>query len=327
MKTANKVVMVITGLVLLVASALKMHQLLTEPIISKGFWESWLFFVIQIPLEIGLGIWLVCGLFRRAAWLVGLLSFWFFIGVTTQKIIIGAESCGCFGNVHVDPRITLFAMDFPIFLALAIFQPRGEKLLPPPWPSVRHFFGVAIPTFILLGTVVAVLIFNKPPEKTKDYEVIKPEQWTSQALTGEQQISKQETAPEQPRREWSMLKHIDIADFLRSGIAVVLLYHNDCPDCLEAIPQYDRAARDLAGNEDVVRIAFVEVPPYGPEQDSPIPADTPCLKGKLDSTKKWYIRTPLVVVIMDSEVLRSWQDQAPEFDTILEAAFSEPQED
>ena len=316
----------VAGVVLLVASVLKVHQLLTEPIISKGFWESWLFFVIQIPLEMGLGIWLVCGLFRKLAWLVALLSFGFFIGITLQKVIIGAESCGCFGTVHVNPWITLFTMDTPIFLALVIFRPRGERLLPPPWPSARHFFGVAIPTFILLGTIVPVLIFNKPPERTDKYEVVRPEQRASPEPAAAQQISGQETTQEQFSQEWPMLKHIDIADSLRSAIAVVLFYHNDCPDCLEAISRYDRAARELAGNEDAIRIAFVEVPPYGPEQDSLIPAETPCLKGRLDSVKKWYVTTPLVVVMLDGQVLGSWQGQAPEFDAIIEEVFSEPEE-
>ena len=50
MKKANMVVMVVVGLVLIAATVLKIHQLLTEPIISKGFWESWEFFLIQIPL-------------------------------------------------------------------------------------------------------------------------------------------------------------------------------------------------------------------------------------------------------------------------------------
>ena len=91
--------MTIAGLVLIVASILKAHQLLTEPILkTEGFWETWLFFVIQIPLEIGLGIWLLSGLFRKAAWLIGVISFGFFILVTAHKWMSGAATCGCFGK-------------------------------------------------------------------------------------------------------------------------------------------------------------------------------------------------------------------------------------
>jgi len=146
------------------------------PIISEGFWESWEFFVIQIPLELGLGIWLLCGLFRKAGWLLGLISFGGFIIVTAGKVISGAESCGCFGTVTVDPLITLLTMDVPLFVLLAIFRPKGQKLLPPPWPSAKHFFGVAIPTFILLAVVVPVLILNKQikPDYRQEWTTVKP---------------------------------------------------------------------------------------------------------------------------------------------------------
>lgn len=301
--------MAIAGVVLIVAAALKMHHLLTEPIISTGFWESWLFFVIQIPLELGLGIWLLCGLFRKAAWIVGVFAFTLFIGVTLHKGITGAASCGCFGRIQVNPWITLFAIDVPFFVLLLIFRPKGEKLLPPPWPNAAHFFGVAIPTFIIIGGIVPVLIFNKPSDKTDEYEVIKPEEWSSTTQTVSQ--------------EWPMLKHIDIADSLRSAIVVALLYQHDCQDCEQAIPLYDQMGRDLAGNEDTIRIAFIEIPPYASPQDSLIPHGTPCLTGKLDSSKKWYIATPLVVLLDNGSVVKYWQGEAPNLDQILDTVFAE----
>jgi len=319
--------MTVAGMVLLIASALKIHQLLTEPIISRGFWESWEFFLIQIPLELGLGIWLVSGLFRKAAWLLAVLAFGLFIGVTLQKGLIGAESCGCFGRVQVNPWITLSAIDIPLFLLLLIFQPKGLKLLPPPWPSAKHFFGVAVPAFILLAVVEPVLIFNKPPDKTNKYEVVKPQDWTTKKPAAEPQTSQKQAGKEPAAQmqtgekpvveEWPMLKHIDIADSLKTGIAVVLLYHFDCPNCREAIPLYDQMCRDLSGGEDAIRFAFVEIPPYCQEQDSPIPPGTVCLTGKLDASKEWYIATPLVVLMQDGSVIKSWETVAPEFDEIL----------
>jgi thiol-disulfide isomerase/thioredoxin len=310
--------MVVAGLVLIVATVLKIHQLLTEPIIIKGFWESWEFFLIQIPLELGLGIWLVCGLFRKAAWVVGVLSFGLFIVVTLQKGLIGAESCGCFGRVEVNPWITFSVIDIPFFLALLIFRPKGCKLLPPPWPSAKHFFGVAIPTFIVIGVIMPVLIFNKPPDKTDKYEVVRPEEWirkepTSEKQTGEKQVSE----------EWSMLKYIDIANSLRSNIVVVVFYSSECDTCHDTIALYDQMSRDTAGSEDSMQFALIEIPPYGSEQDSLVAVDTPCLTGRLDSSKDWYIETPLVVVIQDGLVVKSWEIETPELDEILDAVFAE----
>lgn len=317
MAKANKIVMAIAGLVLIIASVLKSHQLLTEPIISKTFWESWLFFVIQIPLELGLGIWLLSGLFRKAAWLIAVFAFGMFILITLQKGLTGVASCGCFGRVSVNPWITLSIMDIPFFALLLIFRPKGQKLIPHTWPSAKHFFSVAVPTSIILPLIVLMLVFNKPPEKTETYEVVKPDQWITEKPTSEQ------TAAEQPTEDWPMLKHIDIADSIRSGITVVFFYRHDCSICHEAIPIYDQMARDLSGDEDGIKIAFIEIPPYGPEHDSPIPSDTPALTGKLDAAKEWFITTPLVVIIWDAAVIKSWEVQTPQLDEILNTVFAE----
>ncbi|RKY20497.1 MAG: hypothetical protein DRP62_08540 [Planctomycetota bacterium] len=316
-KTANQIVMVVTGSVLIAAAGLKVHHLLTEPIISEGFWESWEFFLIQIPLELGLGIWLVSGLFRKAAWAVATISFGLFIAVTLQKGLIGAESCGCFGRVHVNPWITLSAVDIPLFVMLLIFRPKGQKLFPPPWPSAKHFFGVAVPTFILIAVSMPVLILNKPPDKTDKYEVVKAEEWTGGRTANEKQ-----TAQNPAAEEWPMLKYIDIAESLRSNIVVVTLYNTECDNCHNAILTYDRMSRDMA-NDNSIRFAFVEIPPYSSQRDSIVPVDTPCLTGKLDSSKEWYIKTPLIVALHDGLAVKAWDTKTPELDEILEAVFAE----
>ena len=120
-KKANKIVMAIAGVVLIIASILKAHQLLTEPIISMGFWESWLFFVIQIPLEMGLGIWLLCGLFRKAAWLIAVVSFGFLILVTDTATIdspfSGVVSYTIYFDViYMEARIAYGLHYFHLFL-------------------------------------------------------------------------------------------------------------------------------------------------------------------------------------------------------------------
>lgn len=317
MKTANKIVMFIAGALLIVASTLKSHQLLTEPILSKGFWESWLFFVIQIPLEIGLGIWLVSGLFRKAGWLLGTIAFAGFICVTSYKWISGEASCGCFGVVQVKPWITLVTIDIPIFLLLAIFRPKGEKLLPPPWPSAKHFFGVAIPTFIILGTLVPVLVFNKPPDVTDKYEVIKPQTWPMGSNLD----------PNNPVNRWPLLAHIDIADKISKGFVVAFLYHWDCPDCRKAIPNFEKINQTLMGSEgssfEILGVAFIEAPNieaphYGPAEENLVKSDRGYLSGRLDESKTWYLRTPLIVLLKNGVVVHYWHQEPPNQEQIVE---------
>jgi thiol-disulfide isomerase/thioredoxin len=301
MKKANKIVMIIAGLVLLIASILKINQLLTEPILSKGFWESWAFFLIQIPLELGLAIWLLSGLFRKVAWLLGLIAFFGFIGVTLQKGIVGAESCGCFGTVHVNPWITLSLIDIPLFLSFAIFRPKGEKLLPPPWPKLSYFLAIAIPTFILLPSIEYILITHKPPTVSSKYEVIDVKQWSVQ-------------------QAWPLLQYIDIKDKLQTGDWVVFMYHNDCPNCKEALPKYEKMYNDLKGNN--VDMAFIEMQPYEQGDKQLVPPGSKVNRGRLSETKTWYVETPVVVVLRDGMILKAWQGYAPNFDELIEAAFA-----
>ena len=290
------------GIVLLVATVLKIQQLLTEPIISKGFWESWEFFLIQIPLELGLGLWLICGLFRKAGWLLGLIAFGGFIGVTLYKGLSGAESCGCFGMVKVNPWITLSVIDIPIFILLAIFRPNGEKLFPPPWPNPVHFFAIAIPTFILLPIIEYTLITNKPPAKTNKYEVADIKQWVNQNL-------------------WPMLGDIDIKAQLQTGLWVVLLYHYDCPDCAKAIPLYEEMHKSMKGNENAINFAFIEMPPYGSEKQQLVSPDSEVARGKLSNAKKWFLQTPVVVVLDNGRAVKAWESTAPNLDEILSTTF------
>jgi len=329
MKKANTIVMWIAGIVLLVASVLKIHQLVTEPIISKSFWESWEFFLIQIPLELGLGIWLVSGLFRKTGWLLGLIAFGGFIVVTLHKGLIGAESCGCFGRVHVNPWITLSAIDIPIFICLAIFRPKGEKLLPPPWPKPAHFFAIAIPIFILLPMIEYILITNKPPLKTDKYEVVDTDEWTKPKPQIYTPGRKSETnEPNLPALQvvqnlWPMLEYIDIKQQLQTGLWAALLYHYDCPDCTQAIPKYEEMYKSLKGNENAINFAFIEIPPYGNEKQQLISPDSEVVRGRLSDAKKWFLQTPVVVVLHNGEALKAWEGTAPGLDEILNAAFGQ----
>ena len=117
------------------------------------------------------------------------------------------------------------------------------------------------------------------------------------------------------------MDQIDIADELRTGIWVVLFYHFDCPNCAEAIPAYEEIYSSLKGNDDVLRFAFIEMPPYGDETQQLVSKDTLCSKGRL--LKKWFVTSPLVVVLFDGEVMATWEGTAPGLDELLEAAFSE----
>ncbi len=349
MKVGNRIVMILAGLLLAAAALLKVHEVLTVYIPSwreDKIWESYEFFLFQIPLEFGLGLWMLSGVFRKAAWLAGTLCYFGFIFVTLGKAVLGFESCGCFGRIEVDPWYTLFLVDIPFFLLLLIFRPKGEKLLPPPWPHPFHALGLAVPVIGFMAVSTPILVGLRPEFK-------KPGDWISVTAV-RPVVSAPEVAdlsedpgavvspdgpetPDDPVRPdvteeaeaegvpeavlWPWLEHIDIAEQLESGIAVIWMYHHDCPTCAEMVPLYSEYCATLRDRgEKAFQIAFVAAPPF--REPGPVPADTICLRGKLSESERWAIMSPYVVALIDGAFVRDWpQGTAPMPENLLDEIF------
>ena len=306
MKTANDIVLKALGILLIIAGALKGWQLLTEPVANNSIWSYRPFLILTVEFELALGIWLLCGLFKKAAWLAALICFSLFSFITLYKGFSGAESCGCFGSVHVNPWATLFAIDIPSVIALVVFRPvlsfkrKAESIRTliqeffTPMPSIPRLGITICLTVITLAVTTPILAFNEPAKITSSYEVLEPETWVGKKLP--------------------ILEHIDIVKQLEKGTWLVLMYHHDCPDCAAAIPKYERIARDMAGNEDFLQIALIEVPPYGQGQVS---RNSPCALGRLADNKDWFVTTPAVALLTDGQVTSAWEAKAPDLDTIL----------
>ncbi len=319
--SAGDIVLKVLGLLLLTAAALKGHELLTVPTIHRDFWSWRPFLIFEVEFELALGLWLLSGLFQRLAWLAALLCFGLFCSVTLYKGLTGAASCGCFGRVHVNPWVTLLAVDLPAVAALGLSRPRpafapllscvrGRHFLRTgreaslrhvlteytrPLPSWRRLAATAAVGMAVLGLTTPILVLHEPPTITLRYEVLEPETWVGQELP--------------------ILPHIDIAERLGKGQWLAVLYHHDCPDCAAAIPLYEQMARDLAGNEDFLRVALIEVPPYGA---GPVSGDSPCALGRLDESKEWFVTTPAVALLADGRVTSAWEAKAPDLETILQ---------
>ena len=141
MKTkASDIVLKALGLLLLTTAILKAHELLTVPMANNDIWSYRPFLVFQVEFELALGIWLLSGVLRRFAWMVTLACFCLFCSVTLYKGITGAASCGCFGTVHVNPWVTLLAIDVPATVALAAFRPANMIF------SISCFYGLMLRT-------------------------------------------------------------------------------------------------------------------------------------------------------------------------------------
>ncbi len=152
--------------------------------------------------------------------------------------------------------------------------------------------AVSVPALLWGGRSAEKDLPEKPLKEasaaTGSYELLEPETWIG--------------------KELPILEHIDIADQLKKGNWLVMLYHHDCPACTEAIPQIEQMAQELEGNEDFLRFALVEVPPYGIKETS---CHVNIKTGRLDTSKEWFVTTPVFALIYDSHVKQSWIEKAP----------------
>jgi hypothetical protein len=208
----------------------------------------------------------------------------------------------------------LSLIDLPAVIALSLFHPaslRPQRLLlclrlrrgrlpalirqfARPIPSRLRFSATAGLTLAVLGLTTPILALNEPAVVTSTYEVLEPKTWIG--------------------KELPILEYIDIGEKLKTGTWLLLFYHHDCPDCQRAIPQYEQMARSMPACGDFPRIALIEVPPYGP---APACSNSPCIHGRLADVKEWFITTPTVALLIEGQGKAVWEQETPDFDSIL----------
>ena len=110
---------------LTVAALLKAWQAVGKPDVSP-LWSR-LFDAALIEFELALAAMLVLNLFPLVVWGIVVATFTVFLGVSVKKIFGGANSCGCFGPITVDPRVT-GAVDLVMLVLLLIAGPRPRRI-------------------------------------------------------------------------------------------------------------------------------------------------------------------------------------------------------
>ena len=96
-----------------------------------------------------------------------------------------------------------------------------------------------------------------------------------------------------------ILDSIDIGGRLTRGDWTVVIFRHDCSACIKELPRYDRAARVSSASGDTRQTALVELPPYGEIVGKIVPTDSPCVLGRLDTSRPWLVTTPLAFDLDD----------------------------
>jgi hypothetical protein len=322
MKSASDIVLKLLGILLLTTAVLKGWQLLTEPMANKDIWTNRAFLMFTVEFELALSFWLLSGLFKKLAWLATLTCFSMFSIVTLYKGISGAESCGCFGSVHVNPWITLFAIDIPSILALAIFRQKHiseiqAELNSVPCHCKNHAcqeckcqnigylaslanrckylykkYAAPLPSLTRLVTVICTsfVILALSVCVLAFNEPVKS--------TSEYEVLEPETWVGKPI---PILDYIDIGNQLQKGHWLILFYHHDCPKCQKVISTYKEMFKNYGQVNDSINLFFLEVPPYG---KNPIIFNTKYPTGKLSDKKEWFVNTPIGVLVSNGTVIK-----------------------
>jgi Protein of unknown function (DUF1573) len=153
---ASGLILRILGTLLLTAAALKAWGLGVDPVARTGVFSSAGFQLLVMGFEISLGLWLVSGKSPAGAWMVAVLTFTLFAGVTFYQGWIGLASCGCAGRIITINPWLAFAVDMAALPALML----GRPDLQPLWverKAIALYAGCGLAGYLALaGALVAL---------------------------------------------------------------------------------------------------------------------------------------------------------------------------
>ena len=278
------------GGLLLVAAALKAHQLATAPVAETGLLTSRWFLITVVESELAIGLWFLGGWHPRAIRVVGIACFALFGGLALYKALQGAESCGCFGRVAFSPWWTA-VIDLAAALALIFSRP----------PSYVHNICIEFKYLSSRIVVASVLFVIVGIPAGWAMATFSPSHIGSDGLLGDGQ-----TVILEPK-EWvgkmfPLTAHIDIGEQLKSGAWKVVLYHHDCPKCQEAIAKWENAVLANDGAIGTSRIALIEMPPYGPKPHATSSPDR-IVYGRLSEQREWFVTAPVEIDLHQGTVI------------------------
>ena len=288
--TAYDFVRVVLSILLLVAAALKGHQLATSPLAETGPLTSRWLLIVVVEIELALGLWLLVGALQPLARHAAITCFTVFGAVSLLRALNGASTCGCFGSVAISPWWTA-ALDAAAVASLLLAKPT-----PGSNPQKKPYCRLALHLILLiaLGVPAAIVMAGyRPAALTAGGEILR---------AGQTIVLEPETWLGKP---FPLIRHIDIGARLADGHWTVVFYHHDCPACHEVISSLRASRDDHQEPGERSRVALVQVPPVG----LPLPEDSSeragiAAQGALDADHDWFIATPVTVSLASGVVVR-----------------------
>lgn len=267
------------ALLLLVAALFKAFELVSYP----AAWSRLVPGMALVWLELLFGVWLIFGSRGIWTWRVAVGCFSVFALAAAYKGVSGAESCGCFGRVRVSPWLML-GIDVMAVVVLLLHPPRAtNSSRRPSW----RFAAPVIACLLLLSSIAVgrQLQFTRLAQEVTqggvigDLVVLEPETWIGQ--------------------DFPLIGHIETTAALDRGEWEVLLFRNDCHLCHDEL----RRLQHTAGLQSEQNVALICVDPVVTDDVANRLSGMGWALGTLDSSKTWFVTTPVRIHLKDGKCL------------------------
>ncbi len=268
------------GLILLSAGLLKAYDLVALGSFAVLSWNDDLPILAALG-EILFGSWMIVGLWPRVSWWLAVGCFLVFLGVSLDRGLAGASSCGCFGTLSIPPWY-MVAVDSVAVISLWCAQPSLAARATPKWRLAAWPLLVAASAGAVFLAVPAAHL-DDAGEFPDDVATITlhPDNWVGHRLP--------------------LLKHIDVGARLQRGEWLVMLYHHSCPRCQELLPQYLAIAHQMVGQYDGAQVALIEISPYK-QETVPASSASSWVYGRLAGDRRWLGVSPRFLRLRDGRI-------------------------
>jgi len=249
-----------------------------------------LMFVLRFGIAVELIVAGVMVLVPPLARWAGIVMLGAFLPVLVGDVALGAESCGCFGSVEVNPWVTLVT-DVTFLLGLVLLGRREPRLaLGRFLPTSRV---VAVGVWSLLSVAVA---FALPADNSTDssgvtasvaavpangYYLPEYEEWIGRPFRDLEIAS------------WATGLPVD----LELGQQFVIFFRKDCEHCHELMEVYFGGPLDWP----TTAIAVPERDGWPRDNVQPFPC-VECRVAELPAGIDWFLQTPVLVRLQDGVV-------------------------
>jgi hypothetical protein len=280
----------LVGGLLLMAAALKIWSTADSAALAVAYDIPPLLTAVVVQTEFLLAALLLFGCWTRQALIASAFLFGGFSAFSVFRGLAGFESCGCFGSFKVNPWITA-VLDLCILVAASwgawkLASPR-ERIQP--W----RLYGAGVSYALAAVAGVVGFVAQAPTALTQGYDtiaedggliVLEPEDWIGQPFP--------------------LTKHLTPEINVNKGRWILLLYHHDCPQCQQALPQYERLAANQALVGSDQSVVLIETPPF----EAASLHHEGILHARLADSHEWFVQTPVEIRIEEGIVISASLD-------------------